>query len=87
MIEAWALGTPVVAAAAAGPNALIADGINGLLAPVADADALAAAIKRLLAAPDFAAGLAAAGRRDYEARFTERAVVARYVDFLERIAR
>ena len=85
VIEAWAHGVPVVAAAAVGPKALIADGINGLLAPVADAEALAAAISRLLAAPDLAAGLAAAGRRDYHARFTEPAVVAKYVDFLERI--
>ena len=44
MLEAWAAGTPLVAAASQGPAALIEDGGNGLLVPVDDAPALAAAI-------------------------------------------
>ena len=47
MLEAWATGVPLVAAASQGPTALIADGGNGLLVPVDDAPALAAAIRRL----------------------------------------
>ena len=47
MLEAWAAGTPLVAAASQGPSALIEDGGNGLLVPVDDAPALAAAIRRL----------------------------------------
>ena len=49
MLEAWAAGTPLVAAASQGPAALIADGSNGLLVPVDDAAALRAAIRRLMA--------------------------------------
>ena len=36
MLEAWAAGTPLVAAASQGPAALIEDGANGLLVPVDD---------------------------------------------------
>jgi glycosyltransferase involved in cell wall biosynthesis len=46
MLEAWAAGTPLIAAASQGPAALISDGVNGLLVPVDDAPALAAADRR-----------------------------------------
>lgn len=85
VIEAWAQGVPVVAAASQGPRQLIADGTDGVLVPVDDAGALAAAMARLLADRDAAAAIGAAGRRAFEARFTEAAVVAAYRDFFERI--
>ena len=45
VIQAWAHGLPVVAAASQGPAALIEDGADGLLVPIDDADALAAAVE------------------------------------------
>ncbi len=87
VIEAWAAERPVVACASQGPAQLIADGIDGVLVPVDDAEALAAAIGRLLTEPDGARTLAAAGRRAFEDRFTEAAVVARYLEFLARVKR
>jgi glycosyltransferase involved in cell wall biosynthesis len=86
VIEAWAAGRPVVAAASVGPAALIADGENGLLVPVDDAPALTRALRRLADDGTLAAGLAEGGRRAYEAEFTERAVVARWRRFLDGIA-
>ncbi|MGE0746523.1 MAG: glycosyltransferase [Rhodospirillales bacterium] len=86
VIEAWAHRRPVVAAAAAGPAWLVAAEETGLLAPVDDPSALAAALRRLTGDPALAARLSAAGRRAYEDRFAEAAVVARYRDFFERIA-
>ncbi|MBI5163390.1 MAG: glycosyltransferase [Magnetospirillum sp.] len=86
VIESWAQGVPVVAAAAEGPTQLIADGVDGLLAPVDDAAALGAALTRMLNQPGLAASLGAAGRAAYEARFTEAAVVARYLDFFAKVA-
>ncbi len=86
VIEGWAHGVPVVAAAAAGPAELITDAATGLLVPVEDAAALAAALRRLLDSADLGATLAAGGRAAYEAEFTERAVVARYLDFFSRVA-
>ena len=77
MLEAWAAGTPLVAAASQGPSALIEDGGNGLLVPVDDAPALAAAIRRLMADPGLRAHLIDRGRADYQQGFTREAVTER----------
>lgn len=86
VIEAWAQVRPVVAAASDGPAALIATEESGLLVPVDDAAALAAAIRRVLADAALAARLAANGRAAYESQFTEAAVVRRYLAFFAQIA-
>ena len=87
VIEAWAAGTPVVAASSAGPAALIRDGVNGLLVPVEDADALARAMMRIAQSRTLRNELAGAGRSVHAAEFSERVVVAQYRDFIERVAR
>jgi hypothetical protein len=79
MLEAWAAGTPLVAAASQGPSALIEDGGNGLLAPVDDAEALAAAIRRLIGDPVLRAHLIDRGRADYQRGFTREAVTEHMV--------
>jgi len=78
VIQAWAHGLPVVAAASQGPGALIRDGEDGLLAPVDDADALAAAVNRLLAEPMLRIRLSQNGAERVEAEFSEAAVVAQW---------
>lgn len=78
VIQSWAHGLPVVAAASQGPKALIRDGEDGLLAPVDDADALATAIRRLMADATLRTQLAAAGRARVAAEFSESAVVAQW---------
>lgn len=85
VLEAWAARKPVVASEATGPATLIADGNSGVLVPIDDPGALAAAIAGLIAVPERALAIAAAGRRRYEAEFTEAAVVRRYLDFFERV--
>ena len=87
VIEAWAAGVPVIAAASAGPRALIRDGETGLLVPPEDAGALAAALRRLAADRDLHARLAAAGREAWAAEFAEPRVVALYRDFLGSVRR
>jgi glycosyltransferase involved in cell wall biosynthesis len=79
MLEAWAAGTPLVAAASQGPSALIEDGANGLIVPVDDAAALAAAIRRLMADPALRAHLIERGRADYQQGFTREAVTERMI--------
>ena len=86
ILEAWAYRVPLVAAASAGPSEMIEDGLNGLLVPVDDPGALAAAIGRVTADRALAARLAGAGRATYEAGYTERAVVRQYLDFFARVA-
>ncbi len=60
--EAMAQGTPVVACRGEGPDDFVVDGESGLLVAPGDAEAVAAAIARLLDDPATAARLAAAGR-------------------------
>jgi glycosyltransferase involved in cell wall biosynthesis len=78
VIQAWAHGLPVVAAASQGPAALIRDEEDGLLSPVDDAPALGARIRRLLAEPALRATLARNGLGRVEAEFSEAAVVAQW---------
>ncbi len=58
LLEALALGRPVVATALGGPSELIEDRRSGLLVPPGDADALAAAIDEVLRDRELAARLA-----------------------------
>ena len=85
VIEAWAQGLPVVAAAAAGPAALIGEGESGLLVPFDEPQALAAALQRLLGDGDLVARLGEGGRVAYRAEFSEEVVVAQYLDFFARV--
>ena len=86
VLEGWAQGRPVVAAAAQGPSALISEGETGVLVPPDDVGALADALARVLDDRALAARLAAGGQAAYEAAFTERAVVARYLELFEAVA-
>jgi len=87
VIEAWAAGVPVVATMSDGPKTLISSEADGLLVPVDDAPALAAAMTRLAGDTVLRASLAEGGRKAYEADFTEAAVVARYRDLFARVVR
>ncbi len=87
VIEAWAAGTPVVAAAADGPRELIVDGETGLLVPLENADALAHAMKQLMDDADLCAHFKAAGRKAYEEQFSEARVVGLYKEFLEKVGK
>lgn len=62
IIEAMALGKPVIAGNAGGPPEIITDSVNGLLTPYGDADALAIAILRYLDDQEFAQNAATAAR-------------------------
>ncbi|MEE8172894.1 MAG: glycosyltransferase [Alphaproteobacteria bacterium] len=85
VIEAWAHGTPVVAAAAAGPMSLVTPGETGLLVPLEDAPALATSIRTLIDSPELAARLGEAGRAAYAETYTEAAIVRRYLNFFEEV--
>lgn len=82
VIQAWAHGLPVVAAASQGPKALIQDGKDGLLVPIDDAEALASGVRRVLGDTGLRKRLAAAGAKRVSAEFSKAAVVARWKTLL-----
>jgi len=84
VLEAWAAEKPVIATAAAGPAQLLGDDERGVLVAVDQAVELSRAIVDLMADPDRALRLAAAGRAAYEREFTEEAVTAQYLAFFEK---
>lgn len=86
VLEAFSAGCPVVASRAAGPVELIEPGETGLLVPIEDAPALAAAIASLLGDTGLAAALAAAGRSRFEAEHAEPAVVQLWQAFFGAVA-
>ncbi|MFQ5953888.1 MAG: glycosyltransferase [Kiloniellales bacterium] len=85
VIEAWAHRRPVVAAQSAGPAALITPDASGLLVPIDDPPALAAALGRLIEDRTLGARLAEGGHAAYLAEFTEQAVVGGYLDLFRRL--
>jgi glycosyltransferase involved in cell wall biosynthesis len=83
--EATATGLPVVAYADGATPEVVADGETGLLAPVGDVDALAAALDRLLASPTERRRLGEAGRERIRADFAPEAAGPAYSRMLRRI--
>jgi glycosyltransferase involved in cell wall biosynthesis len=84
VLEALAIGTPVVATAVRGIVGLLEDDQTALLVPPDDPD-LSAAVSRLLHDPELTQRLASNGR-DLVARFDEATMIERYLDAYERLA-
>jgi glycosyltransferase involved in cell wall biosynthesis len=63
VIEACAAARPVIGTPVGGMTDIISEGVNGLLVPSGDAEALAAAIAALIADPARRQSMGAAGRR------------------------
>jgi glycosyltransferase involved in cell wall biosynthesis len=76
LIEAMALGRPVIAPRLGGPCEIVADGETGLLVPPRDANALAAAIVELVNAPARREAMGRAARERVDRIFDIRRHVA-----------
>ncbi|MEV0976751.1 glycosyltransferase [Streptomyces sp. NPDC049915] len=79
LVEAMACGTPVVGSDTGGPRHVIVPGVTGLLFPHADADALAAACRRLLRDGRLADRMGAAGRSCVVERYAWPTLTERYL--------
>jgi len=77
VLEAMAAGKAVLASSVGGIPELLQDGVNGLLVPPHDADALAAALARLLGDDSLRRQLGAAARATVEAQYSTQAVCGR----------
>jgi glycosyltransferase involved in cell wall biosynthesis len=84
ILEAMAAGRPVVATDAGGTREAVGDA--GLIVPVGDADALEAALRRLIDDPDERVRVGAQARRRARDLFSVDVMVDRYVDLYGRLA-
>jgi glycosyltransferase involved in cell wall biosynthesis len=88
IVEAMAMGKPVVATRAGGPLEIIEDGVSGHLVPADQPEAMARSIIRLLSDPEHAARTGRRGRQEVITRFSAvahaRLVEAVYEEVLAR---
>jgi glycosyltransferase involved in cell wall biosynthesis len=87
VMDAMCCALPVVATRAGGIPELIEDGVDGLLAPVRDAAAVAERLGRVLSDGGLRARLGAAARATAGRRFLADAMVDGYVDLYDRVLR
>lgn len=78
VIQCWANGLPVIAAASQGPSQLITPGQDGLLVPIDDAPALATAARRVLAEPALRDQMVQQGLIRMDGEFSKAAVIAQW---------
>jgi glycosyltransferase involved in cell wall biosynthesis len=76
LLEAAACGLPIVTTDAPGCREVVQDGVNGLLAPVRDAAALAAALKKLIDDAELRRRMGARSRQRAETEFALETVIA-----------
>ena len=80
LIEAAAMGRPMVSTTIPGVAEILEDGVNGALVPPRDANALAAAVEHLLDNPGLRSEYGAAGRLKAEREYDDRLVAQRYAE-------
>lgn len=83
LIEAWRVGVPSVASMTDGPCWYAEDGRDALLVPVGDAEAIASALRRLVADSDLRERLVAGASQTLSERFDRDAVVDAYLELFD----
>ena len=84
-VESLCVGVPVVSTAVGGVPEIVRDGVNGLLVPVGDVDAMTMALSRILDATGLRARLAGGSRSSVEHLSVER-VYGHLATVLEKVA-
>ena len=85
LLEAAAIGRPIVTTDMPGCREAVTQGDNGLLVPARDAAALAAALKTLLNDPTRRKEMGQRGRERAEREFSEERVVSQTLDLYRRL--
>jgi len=85
ILEAWAAGTPLVAARSAGPAAHVTDGKNGLLVAIDDHKALAEALGRATKDEDLRRHLIADGFDTYSRFYTRKTVTEKMIALYQKL--
>lgn len=83
LLEAMGMGMPVISTdcPSGGSKMCIQDGVNGILVPVAQSDALAAAMERIAGSEEFAAQIGKAATEVRE-RFSMKSIVEQWLELL-----
>lgn len=84
-LEGMACGKPVIASSAGALPEVIADGVSGVLCPPGDVEAFATACHRLAGDSTLRQHMGQAGRGIAVERFSEQAVVPRYLEVYEHV--
>jgi glycosyltransferase involved in cell wall biosynthesis len=87
LIEAWAVGRPVIGADIPSTRDLIEHGIDGLIVPPTAPEALAAAIRQLVESPDTRARMGARGQAKVREHYTTEAMLSAWEALLGRVVR
>ena len=83
LLEASAMGRPIIAAATTGCREVVEDGVTGLMCQPGDADDLAAKIEEFIHMPDnIRREMGLKGRTKMEREYDEEIVISRYIDVL-----
>ena len=81
LLEAAAMGKPIVTTDAVGCREVVDDGVNGYLCRVRDAEDLAEKMLRMIElSPSARAAMGAAGRKKMELEFDEKIVIDKYLE-------
>ena len=80
LLEACAAGKAIVTTDTPGCREVVEHGKNGMLVPVRDVEALAAALRALIADPELRHGYGLNGRHMAQAQFSERSALAASLD-------
>lgn len=87
VLEAMSHGLPIVTTRIGGNPEVVTDGEHGLLVPIEDPDALAAALVRIAENPDLRRTLGEAGRKRVEKEFTFVEMTRKYQAIYDRLVR
>ena len=85
ILEAQALGVPVVATDVGGIPELVLDGKTGLLVPGEDVEALEGAVRRILSDAGLRARLVTDAAARVELEFTRGRMIARYAELFDEL--
>jgi len=85
LLEAFACSKPIVATAVGGNPEVVEDGVNGILTPADNSDALAAAILSLCDSPALRVAMGQAGRKRVSDEFDFSSQTERYMSLYRRL--
>ena len=87
LLEAGAMGRPLIATDVPGCREVVDEGVNGFLCAPRNADSLADAMRRLVnMTHDGRSAMGLASRRKVESKFSETVVIQAYLDALGNVA-